>query len=98
VLVCAEDVLHGKPSPDVYLTAAVRLGVEPADCIVVEDAPAGIQAARSAGMRVIALTTTHEPAALAAECCTYSLEGVRLRGVSYAADGAPVMEVVVLES
>src|SRR4051812_30737991 len=59
VLVCAEDVLHGKPSPDVYLLAAASLGVSPGECVVIEDAPAGIQAARAAGMRVVALTTTH---------------------------------------
>lgn len=67
VLVCAEDVLHGKPSPDVYLMAALSLGVAPADCVVIEDAPAGIEAARSAGMKVIALTTTHPIAQLAAD-------------------------------
>ena len=51
VLVCAEDVLQGKPSPEVYLLAAAGLAVNPADCIVIEDAPAGIQAARAADMR-----------------------------------------------
>ena len=50
VLVCAEDVTRGKPSPDAYLLAARELGVSPPDCLVVEDAPAGVQAARAAGM------------------------------------------------
>ncbi|HEY6779320.1 MAG TPA: HAD-IA family hydrolase [Thermoleophilaceae bacterium] len=59
VLVTADDVAAGKPAPDCYLLAAALLDVPPADCIVVEDAPAGIDAARGAGMRVIALTTTH---------------------------------------
>jgi mannitol-1-/sugar-/sorbitol-6-phosphatase len=59
VLVTADDVAAGKPAPDCYLLAAALLDVPPADCIVVEDAPAGIEAARTAGMRVIALTTTH---------------------------------------
>jgi mannitol-1-/sugar-/sorbitol-6-phosphatase len=59
VVVTADDVAAGKPAPDCYLQAAALLGVAPADCIVVEDAPPGIDAARSAGMRVIALTTTH---------------------------------------
>ncbi len=59
VLVTADDVAAGKPAPDCYLLAAALLDVPPVDCIVVEDAPAGIDAARGAGMRVIALTTTH---------------------------------------
>src|SRR5690606_1782193 len=50
VLVCADDVRAGKPEPEGYLTAASRLGVNPSDCIVVEDAPPGIEAARQAGM------------------------------------------------
>jgi sugar-phosphatase len=64
VLITAVDVRQGKPAPEGYLLAAQRLGVLPAQCIVVEDAPAGIEAARAAGMRVIAVTTTHEPQAL----------------------------------
>jgi beta-phosphoglucomutase family hydrolase len=51
--VAAEDVRNGKPDPEVFLTAASRLGVPAARCIVVEDAPAGIEAARRAGMRSI---------------------------------------------
>ena len=43
VLICAEDVVRGKPDPDVYLAAAARLGVIPSECVVVEDAPAGIE-------------------------------------------------------
>ncbi len=50
-VVSAEDVTAGKPDPQVFLIAAARLGVPPARCIVVEDAPAGIEAARRAGMR-----------------------------------------------
>jgi HAD superfamily hydrolase (TIGR01509 family) len=52
------DGLRGKPHPDIFLEAARRLGVAPADCIVFEDAPLGIEAARRAGMRAVALTTT----------------------------------------
>jgi beta-phosphoglucomutase len=48
-----EDVVHGKPDPEVFLRAAGLLGVPPARCVVVEDAPAGVEAARRAGMRVI---------------------------------------------
>ncbi|HET9986803.1 MAG TPA: HAD family phosphatase [Longimicrobiales bacterium] len=52
-VVAAEDVHAGKPDPEVFLTAAARLGVPPARCVVVEDAAAGIEAARRAGMRSI---------------------------------------------
>lgn len=65
LVVGAEDVAEGKPSPEGYLTAARRLGVRPEECVVVEDAPAGIEAARRAGMAVVGITTTHPPAALA---------------------------------
>jgi sugar-phosphatase len=65
VLITADDVTHGKPDPQAYLLAAERLGLSPAGCVVVEDAPAGIQAARAAGMRVIAVATTHAPQVLA---------------------------------
>ena len=50
--------LRGKPHPDIFLEAAQRLGLAPADCIVFEDAPLGVEAARRAGMRAVALTTT----------------------------------------
>jgi beta-phosphoglucomutase len=52
-IVSSEDVSNGKPDPEVFLTAAARLHVPPSRCIVVEDAPAGIEAARRAGMRSI---------------------------------------------
>jgi sugar-phosphatase len=60
-LVTVDDIEHGKPSPDPYLRAAELLGVDPARCLVVEDAPAGIEAAKSAGATVLALRTTHGP-------------------------------------
>ncbi|MFR9724818.1 HAD-IA family hydrolase [Streptomyces sp. MS19] len=55
VLVTADDVTAGKPDPEGYLRAAASLGAEPARCLVVEDAPAGLAAARAAGMRTLAL-------------------------------------------
>ncbi|MDF4252049.1 HAD family phosphatase [Streptomyces sp. WMMB303] len=61
--VSAEEVPHGKPRPDVFLEAARRLGVSPADCVAVEDAPAGAEAARRAGMRCVALPYLAEQAA-----------------------------------
>ncbi len=57
VIVGADDVVNGKPDPEVFLTAADRLGVSAKQCIVFEDAPLGIEAARRAGMRVVAFTT-----------------------------------------
>ena len=51
-IVCAEDVERGKPEPDGYLLAASRLGMPPEECVVIEDAPPGVAAARAAGMRV----------------------------------------------
>jgi HAD superfamily hydrolase (TIGR01509 family) len=59
VLITADQVVEGKPAPDPYLLAAERLGVDPADCLVLEDAPAGIAAGRAAGMTVWAVATTH---------------------------------------
>jgi HAD superfamily hydrolase (TIGR01509 family) len=53
---CASMVTHGKPAPDLFIYAAKRMGVEPQACVVVEDSPAGIIAAKSAGMRVIGFT------------------------------------------
>jgi sugar-phosphatase len=58
VLVCGDDIDRGKPDPSGYLLGAQLLGVEPGACTVVEDAPAGIAAARAAGMRVIGVSTT----------------------------------------
>jgi beta-phosphoglucomutase family hydrolase len=65
VIVSAEDVKRGKPDPEVFLTAAQKLGVEPKDGIVFEDALVGIAAARAAGMRVVAVATTEPKEKLA---------------------------------
>jgi beta-phosphoglucomutase len=59
VVVTAEDVRRGKPSPEVYLRAAAGLGQPPTACLVFEDAVVGVHAACNAGMRVIGLATTH---------------------------------------
>ena len=55
----AEDVSRGKPEPDIFLEAARRIDRDPARCFVVEDAHVGVEAGKRAGMRVIAVTTTH---------------------------------------
>jgi sugar-phosphatase len=59
VLVTADDVVNGKPHPEPYLKGAELLGVKPKDCLVIEDAPAGIQSARAGGMKVIGITSTY---------------------------------------
>ncbi|MCC6729454.1 MAG: HAD family phosphatase [Chthonomonadales bacterium] len=64
--VTADDVTHGKPNPEVFLTAAARVAVPPERCVVVEDAVVGVEAARAAGMRCLAVTTTHPAERLAA--------------------------------
>ena len=58
VLVTADDVERGKPHPDPFLLAAQRLGVDPTQCLVVEDAPGGLAAARAAGCATLAVVTT----------------------------------------
>lgn len=79
-LVAAEDVSRGKPSPEGYLRAADDLGVDPPSCIVIEDSPAGIEAARAAGARVLGLTTTHDPSELqVAELLLPDLVGIEVR-------------------
>jgi HAD superfamily hydrolase (TIGR01509 family) len=58
VVISGDDVTHSKPDPEIYLTAACRLGIAPGDCIAIEDAPAGIEAAKRAGMCCIAVTNS----------------------------------------
>ena len=59
VIITAAEVKNGKPAPDVFLIAAERLNIKVDNCLVIEDAPVGITAARKAGMKIIALRTTH---------------------------------------
>jgi len=78
--VTSEDVERGKPAPDGYLLAAARLGLSAATCLVVEDAPPGVQAGRAAGARVLAVTTTHAKEALTgAEYIVPDLRAVQVR-------------------
>lgn len=64
VFVDGDDVALGKPSPEGYLLAASLLGAAPVDCVILEDAPAGVRAGKAAGMTVLAICSTHPPADL----------------------------------
>lgn len=77
VVVTASDVVRGKPYPDPFLLAAQRLGVDPRDCLVVEDAPGGLEAARAAGCATLAVTTTTVPADLIADAVIGTLADVQ---------------------
>ncbi len=80
VVVAAEDTPRGKPDPSGYVLAARRLGVDPRECIVVEDAPAGIRAGHDAGAFVLAVATTHAVRDLAeADAIVASLRTVEMR-------------------
>src|SRR5579863_4629044 len=82
-IVTATDVTRGKPDPEPYLKGAVRLGLPAAECVVIEDAPAGVRAGKAAGARVIAFTTTAPPQELrtanadwiTADCRSISVSG-----------------------
>jgi sugar-phosphatase len=95
VLISAEDVRHGKPDPDVYLVAAAALAAPPSECVVIEDAPAGLRAARAAGMRVIALTTTHAQQELEADAWATSLAGIHIGRIDHRPGGARLIELLV---
>jgi sugar-phosphatase len=64
VLVTSDDVTNGKPHPEPYLKGAAGLGFKPADCLVIEDAPAGIESACAGGMKVVGITSTYKVDAL----------------------------------
>ena len=56
--ICGEDAARAKPAPDLYLAAAASVGMDPKECLAIEDAPNGVESARAAGMQVVAVTTT----------------------------------------
>jgi mannitol-1-/sugar-/sorbitol-6-phosphatase len=80
-LVTAHDIERGKPAPDCFLLAAKQLGVEPEQCLVVEDSPAGARAGKAAGMKVLAVTTTHRADEVPADWHRPNLLGVQARAV-----------------
>ncbi|MFJ6213626.1 HAD-IA family hydrolase [Streptomyces sp. NPDC092296] len=87
LLVTADDITRGKPDPEPFLLGATLLGADPARCVAVEDAPAGLAAARAAGMRSIAVTTTHRRAELAADVV---VDGLRQVSAAPVPDGLRV--------
>jgi mannitol-1-/sugar-/sorbitol-6-phosphatase len=89
VMVTAGDVVDGKPHPEPYLKGAERLGINPADCLVIEDAPAGIRSAHAGGMKVIALASTYPAAALGEADAVVS----KLDQIQIARDGAGMLKV-----
>lgn len=84
VMITAEDVKAGKPDPAGYLLAANKLGVEPADCLIFEDATVGIQAAEAAGAALMIITTTHQHPIETAHATLASYDAI---GVRVGADG-----------
>lgn len=77
-MVTSDDVTHGKPDPEPYLKGAARLGFSPAECLVIEDAPAGIQSARAGGLKVIGLASTYRAEKLAeADAVVHKLASIR---------------------
>ncbi len=88
VLVTADDVTRGKPDPEPYVLAAQRVGADPAQCLVVEDAPSGLTAGRAAGCATLGVVSTHQAHDLDADLVVADLshvefvvgtDGVRLR-------------------
>jgi beta-phosphoglucomutase-like phosphatase (HAD superfamily) len=82
VNVSGESVAHGKPAPDVFLQAAAALGVEPARCLVIEDAVAGVEAAHAGGMRCIAVAGERDlPGLRQADLMVKDLTGVTVERI-----------------
>jgi sugar-phosphatase len=95
-LITADDVERGKPDPQPYLAGAAVLAVDPVDCLVIEDAPAGIEAGKAAGMTVLAVATTFDARLLAAaDHVTGSIADVALRSATEFPDGRFRLELVV---
>jgi sugar-phosphatase len=91
VLVTADDVVNGKPHPEPYLKGAELLHVSPKECLVIEDAPAGIQSARAGGMKVIGITSTYPASQLTAAHAVVE----RLAQIQVGRDGARKLKVSV---
>jgi sugar-phosphatase len=91
VMVSADDVSKGKPDPEPYLTGAQLLGMSASECVVIEDAPAGILAAHAGGMRVIGMTSTYPASALRADVVIQKLAQIKVNS----RDGAQGLTISV---
>ncbi|HEU5429251.1 MAG TPA: HAD-IA family hydrolase [Actinocrinis sp.] len=96
VLVSIDDVSRGKPDPEPFLLGAKMLGVPPERCLVFEDAPAGLAAARAAGTMTVAVATTHAPGELEADAVVPDLGAVRIAAVNSSAHGEDGGIVVIV--
>jgi sugar-phosphatase len=94
VLVTADDVAHGKPHPEPYLKGAEWLGFTPADCLVIEDAPAGIRSGRAGGMKVVGITSTYPASKLGeADAVVAGLAQIRV-----GSDGASKLSISIVSA
>jgi mannitol-1-/sugar-/sorbitol-6-phosphatase len=91
VMVTADDVTNGKPHPEPYLKGAQLLGVAPSECLVIEDAPAGIRAAHAGGMKVIGMASTYDASRLAEADAVVK----KLTAIQVSANGAGKLSVRV---
>ncbi|MGA8213645.1 MAG: HAD-IA family hydrolase [Candidatus Sulfotelmatobacter sp.] len=91
VMVTADGVANGKPHPGPYLKGAELLGVNPAECVVIEDAPAGIRSAHAGGMKVIALSSTYPASALSEADAVVQ----KLKQIKIAVDGSRMLAVSI---
>ena len=90
-MVTSDDVTHGKPHPEPYLKGANRLGFAPRECLVIEDAPAGIESARAGGMKVLGLSSTY-----AAEFLRHADAVItRLGAIHVASNGTGTLDIEV---
>ncbi len=96
-LVTADDVENGKPHPEPYLKGAEILGAAPEECVVIEDAPSGVSAAKAAGMRVVAVATTYREDDLSeADAVAVALTEIRVScATERGADSEPHFELRV---
>jgi sugar-phosphatase len=95
-LVTSEDVENGKPHPEPYLMGAEIVGAAPEACVVIEDAPSGVSAARAAGMRVVAVATTYRADDLSeADAVAAALSEIRVSQPSERGGGRPRLELSV---
>jgi len=90
-MVTSDDVTHGKPHPEPYLKGAERLGFAPRECLVIEDAPAGIESARAGGMKVLGLSSTYATEIL----CHADAVITRLGAIHVASNGTGMLGIEV---